>query len=131
MAAYLDETKRQARDQGFVTTLLGRRRYIPEMNTPNFQIRSQAERIAINTPIQGTAADIIKVAMVRIDRAIRDRNLKARMILQVHDELVFEVPRDEAEELSTMMCDLMENAFPLTVPLHVDARTGTNWQDLD
>jgi DNA polymerase-1 len=127
---YLDETKRQCRDQGYVTTLLGRRRYIPEINTPNYQIRSQAERVAINMPIQGTAADIIKVAMVRIDRQIRERGLRAKMILQVHDELVFEVPEDEVDVLRPLVCDLMENAFPMSVPLKVEASTGRNWEDL-
>jgi DNA polymerase-1 len=127
---YLDETKRQCREQGYVTTLLGRRRYIPEINTPNYQIRSQAERTAINMPIQGTAADIIKVAMVRIDRQIRELGLHAKMILQVHDELVFELPEDEVAVLQPLVCDLMENAFPMTVPLKVEASTGRNWEDL-
>jgi DNA polymerase-1 len=130
VAQYLEQTKRQAAELGYVTTLLGRRRYIPEINTPNRQIRSQAERIAINTPIQGTAADIIKVAMVRIDRALQERGLATKMILQVHDELVFEAPRDEVEELRSIVVDLMGNAFPMIVPLGVEARTGPNWQDL-
>jgi DNA polymerase-1 len=127
---YLEDTKRFAQEQGYVTTLLGRRRYIPEIKTPNRQIRSQAERIAINTPIQGTAADIIKVAMVRIDRALRERKLRARMILQVHDELVFDVPKEEVAEVTPIVVDLMENAFPMTVRLGVEAKTGHNWQDL-
>jgi DNA polymerase-1 len=130
VANYLESTKRLAADQGYVTTLLGRRRYIPEIKTPNRQIRSAAERVAINTPIQGTAADIIKVAMVRIDRAIRERGLASRMLLQVHDELVFEAPTSEVDELRELVSDLMRNAFPLTVPLDVEAKTGTNWQDL-
>jgi DNA polymerase I len=127
---YLEDTKRFAMDHGYVTTLLGRRRYIPEIKTPNRQIRSQAERIAINTPIQGTAADIIKVAMVRIDRALRECKLRATMILQVHDELVFDVPKEEVDKVIPIVVDLMENAFPMTVPLNVEAKTGTNWQDL-
>ncbi len=130
VARYLDQTKRTAQEQGYVTTLLGRRRYIPELKTPNRQLRAQAERIAINTPIQGTAADIIKVAMVRIDRALRERGLAAKMILQVHDELVFEVPRREVEEVRELAVSLMENAFPLSVPLKVEAHIGPNWQDL-
>jgi DNA polymerase-1 len=128
---YLEDTKRFAQENGYVTTLLGRRRYIPEIKTPNRQIRAQAERIAINTPIQGTAADIIKVAMVRIDRALRERKLRATMILQVHDELVFDVPKDEVDEVKGLICDFMENAFPMSVRLGVDAKTGPNWQDLE
>jgi DNA polymerase-1 len=127
---YLDETKRQCRDQGYVTTLLGRRRYIPEINTPNYQIRSQAERTAINMPIQGTAADIIKVAMIRIDRALLDRGLRARMLLQVHDELVFEVPEGELDDVRPLVVGLMESAFPMTVPLKVETSTGQNWEEL-
>jgi DNA polymerase-1 len=130
VAHYLEETKRQAQQLGYVTTLLGRRRYIPEINTPNRQIRAQAERTAINMPIQGTAADIIKVAMIQIDRAMRERGFAARMILQVHDELVFEVPRREVDELRPLVVHLMENAFPMTVPLKVEARIGPNWQDM-
>ncbi len=131
VAEYLDSTKKQAAEQGFVTTLLGRRRYIPEINTPNWQIRSQAERTAINMPIQGTAADIIKVAMIRIDRALQERDLRAKMLLQVHDELVFEVPEREVDEVRSLVVDLMENAFPMIVPLRVEAKTGKNWQDLE
>ena len=131
VAGYLDSTKKQAAEQGYVTTLLGRRRYIPEINTPNWQIRSQAERTAINMPIQGTAADIIKVAMIRIDRALQERRLAAKMLLQVHDELVFEVPEREVDEVRSLVVDLMENAFPMIVPLSVEAKTGKNWQDLE
>ncbi len=131
VAKYLETTKRQAQEQGYVTTLLGRRRYIPEINTPNRQIRAQAERTAINMPIQGTAADIIKVAMIRIDRALRERGLHAKMILQVHDELVFEVQERDVSEVRPLVIELMEGAFPMTVPLKVEARTGKNWQDLE
>jgi DNA polymerase-1 len=131
VAQYLEGTKRQAQEQGYVTTLLGRRRYIPEINTPNRVIRAQAERVAINTPIQGTAADIIKVAMVQIDRAMRERNLRSKMILQVHDELVFDALESEVDELRPLVCDLMSNAFPLSIPLDVEAKTGRNWQDME
>lgn len=131
VAQYLESTKRQAQEQGYVTTLLGRRRYIPEINTPNRQIRAQAERTAINMPIQGTAADIIKVAMIRIDRALRERGLHAKMILQVHDELVFEVQERDVDEVRPLVVSLMEGAFPMTVPLKVEAHTGKNWQDLE
>lgn len=131
IAEYLEATKRQASELGYVTTLLGRRRYIPEINTPNRQIRAQAERTAINMPIQGTAADIIKVAMVRIDRELQKRRLRTKMLLQVHDELVFEVPRDEIDEVRPLVVDMMENAFPMTIPLQVEVRSGPNWQDLE
>jgi DNA polymerase-1 len=130
VARYLESTKQQALEQGYVTTLLGRRRYIPEINTPNRQIRAQAERTAINMPIQGTAADIIKVAMIRIDRALQERGLAAKMILQVHDELVFEVHERDVDDVRALVVDLMENAFPMTVPLQVEARIGKNWRDL-
>ena len=131
VAAYLEETKRQAREQGYVTTLLGRRRYIAEINTPNRQIRSAAERTAINMPIQGTAADIIKVAMIRIDGALRERNFATQMILQVHDELVFDVPENELAIVRPLVVELMENAFPMTVPLRVEGHVGPNWSALD
>jgi len=131
VADYLEQTKREAAERGYVTTLLGRRRYIPELHTPNRMIRSAAERVAINTPIQGTAADIIKVAMVQIDQAIREGGFVARMILQVHDELVFEVPRDEIDRLRPLVVDLMSGAFPLSVPLDVEAREGTNWGEIE
>ncbi len=131
VAAYLEDTKRQAREQGYVTTLLGRRRYIAEINTPNRQIRAAAERTAINMPIQGTAADIIKVAMIRIDQALRERNLATKMILQVHDELVFEVPEAELEVVRPLVIELMENAFPMTVPLRVEGHVGPNWSALE
>ena len=131
VARYLEATRQQASEQGYVTTLLGRRRYIPEINTPNRQIRAQAERTAINMPIQGTAADIIKVAMIRIDRALAERGLAAKMLLQVHDELVFEIPEHEVAEVRSLVTDLMENAFPMTVPLKVETKTGKNWQDLE
>lgn len=124
---YLETKKAEAREHQYVTTLLGRRCAIPEINSKNGAIRSYAERNAINYPIQGSAADIIKVAMVNIDRRLRDEKLQTRMLLQVHDELVFEVPPQELEQVSELVRIEMENAVPLDVPLKVDIGSGENW----
>ena len=125
--AFLDETVELARANGFVTTLLGRRRTLPDIRSRNHNLRSAAERIAQNTPIQGTAADIMKVAMVRIQQDIERRRLQSRMVLTVHDELVFESPPAEKEELETLALDQMQTAIPLSVPLPVDAAWGKSW----
>jgi DNA polymerase-1 len=124
---FLEEKKSQAREHQYVTTLLGRRCAIPEINSSNGAVRSYAERNAINYPIQGSAADIIKVAMVNIDRRLRMEKLQARMLLQVHDELVFEAPEAEQEEVASLVRHEMENAVDLDLPLHVDMGTGKNW----
>lgn len=124
---YLEAKKAEAREHQYVTTLLGRRCAIPEINSKNGAIRSYAERNAINYPIQGSAADIIKVAMVNIDRRLREENLQARMLLQVHDELVFEVPEEELEAVQKLVRVEMENAVPLDLPLKVDIGVGRNW----
>jgi DNA polymerase I len=126
---YMTDIVEVARKQGYVTTLLNRRRYLPDIHSRNFNLRSFAERTAMNTPIQGTAADIIKRAMVRMDEALRNSDLKARMLLQVHDELIFECPAAEAEALRTMVEDSMENALTLNVPLRVDIHSGQTWYD--
>jgi DNA polymerase-1 len=128
---YTVEMKILARDQGFVTTLLGRRRYLPELTARNGALRSAGERMAINMPIQGTAADGMKIAMVRVDAALRDRGLRSRMLLQVHDELVFETDEDELPVLAELVRDLMEAALPLDVPLLVDLKVGSNWEQMD
>ena len=129
---YTVEIKILARDQGFVTTLLGRRRYLPELTARNSALRSAGERMAINMPIQGTAADGMKIAMVRLDEALRARNLpNSRMLLQVHDELVFETTEEELGELATVVRDVMEAALPLDVPLTVDLKVGDNWEHMD
>jgi len=128
---YLDRTKEQARDQGYVQTLLGRKRIIPEIKSPNRILREAAERMAINMPVQGTSADIIKKAMVDIYRVMVDRNLKSRMLLQVHDELVFEVPENEVETMRRLVPDLMVNAIKLSIPLKVDVKTGRNWGEME
>lgn len=122
---YMDETIAKARDDGFVTTLLGRRRYLPDMQSNNHQVRSFAERTAINTPIQGTAADIIKLAMLKIDKAMA--GMKSKMVLQVHDELVFDAHNDELDELREIVESNMTRAYKIKVPLTVDIGVGKNW----
>ncbi|BCG58507.1 DNA polymerase I [Paenibacillus sp. URB8-2] len=126
---YMDEIVREARKAGYVTTLLERRRYLPEINASNFNLRSFAERTAMNTPIQGTAADIIKLAMIHMDRALFERKLKSRMLLQVHDELVFEVPEDELETMKKLVPEVMEGALKLSVPLKAEVSYGSNWYE--
>jgi len=128
--AYMEDCLRQARERGFVATLLGRRRYLPELSSPQGGARAQAERIAINTPIQGTAADLIKVAMVRLQGLIRREGLKARMLLQVHDELLFEVEGEGLEEVKRVVREQMENVAQLRVSLRVDLKSGPNWAEL-
>ena len=119
----------EGKANGFVETLLHRRRYIPELSAKNFNVRSFGERIAMNTPIQGSAADIIKVAMVQVYKALKDRGLKSRLILQVHDELLIEAHIDEIEEVKILMKDIMENSIKLDIPLKVDLELGDNWYD--
>ena len=128
---YTVEMKILARDQGFVSTLLGRRRYLPELSARNGALRAAGERMAINMPIQGTAADGMKIAMVRVDAALRARSLRSRMLLQVHDELVFETDEDELPELATLVREIMESALPLDIPLEVDLKVGQNWEQMD
>ena len=126
---YLDAMVAFAREHGFVQTIFGRRRYIPELRERNFNIRAFGERTAANSPIQGSAADLIKIAMIRIDNALRTRELQSKMLLQVHDELVFEVKPDELDTVQEMVKHEMENAAQLSVPLVVDLGTGKNWLD--
>ncbi len=126
---YMDDIVQQARKNGYVTTLLQRRRYLPEISSSNFNLRSFAERTAMNTPIQGTAADIIKLAMVQIADRLKRENVKSRMLLQVHDELVFEVPEEELETMKKLVPEVMENALKLDVPLKVDVDYGLNWYE--
>jgi DNA polymerase-1 len=121
----------QAREQGYVETLLHRRRYIQDIRSPNRMLRQGAERIAINMPVQGSAADIMKLSMIRLDRYLRDNQLGSRMILTVHDELVFEVTPAERERLIDVVPDLMAGVYPLNVPLQVDLKVGRNWQDME
>ena len=127
---YMTNVIEFARKHGYVETLMGRRRYIQDINSSNGLIRKNMERNAINAPIQGTAADIIKVAMIHIDRELKARNLKTKMLLQVHDELIFDVPKEELETIMRLIPQLMENAIELKVPLEVDIRSGNNWYDV-
>ncbi len=124
---YLRDVVDQARKDGYTSTVLGRRRYLPELDSSNRNVREAAERAALNAPIQGSAADIIKVAMINVDQAIKDAGLKSRMLLQVHDELLFEVAQDERDALETLVRDKMGGAYPLDVPLEVSVGYGRSW----
>ncbi|TVR33012.1 MAG: DNA polymerase I [Balneolaceae bacterium] len=124
---YIDETIKFAKENGYVSTLMGRRRYIPDINSRNWNVRGFAERMAINMPIQGTAADIIKLAMIDIHDYLADQNLKSRMLLQVHDELIFEIAEDEAEIIPQKIKEFMQEAFELDVPLDVEMGLANNW----
>jgi DNA polymerase-1 len=128
---FIDQTLEQARRDQKVTTLFGRVRPIPDILSKNSNLRGFAERTAVNTPLQGTAADLIKIAMIRIDRLLRERELKSRMLLQVHDELVFEAPEEETETLRSLVKDEMEQVHLLKVPLLVEIGVGKNWRDLE
>jgi DNA polymerase-1 len=128
---FIDRTLEDARRDGFVRTLFGRIRPMADINSKNFNMRGFAERTAVNTPLQGTAADLIKLAMIRIDEELRKRKLRARMLLQVHDELVFEVPKQEVEEVKMLVKDRMEKVYELRVPLVAEAGIGPNWRDLE
>ena len=129
--AFIDRTLEEARRELKVKTLFGRVRPIPDINSKNVNQRGFAERTAVNTPLQGTAADLIKIAMIRIDAALREQGLKSRMTLQVHDELVFEVPEDEVEIMQRLVREHMEKAHALAVPLEVEMGVGENWRDLE
>jgi len=119
----------KGKEQGYVETLLHRRRFIPELKAKNFNVRSFGERIAMNTPIQGSAADIIKMAMVKVYNELKKRNLKSRLILQVHDELIIETYVDEIDLVREIMKDTMENCIDLCAPLKVDILMGDSWYD--
>jgi DNA polymerase-1 len=129
--AFIDRTLEETGRDGRVKTLFGRVRPIPDINSKNFNLRGFAERTAVNTPLQGTAADLIKIAMIRIDTAILERGLKSRMTLQVHDELVFEVLESEMDGMRSLVREQMESAHLLTVPLMVEIGVGKNWRDLE
>lgn len=124
---YMDESIKKARDLGYVTTMFGRKRYLPDIHSRNQVVRGNAERNAINAPIQGSAADIIKIAMVRIYDRMKSEKYQSKMILQVHDELIFEVEISELEKLKKIVINEMSNAVKLDVPLMVDWGTGNNW----
>ncbi|MDA8210409.1 MAG: DNA polymerase I [Clostridia bacterium] len=127
---YIARIIQMAKDEGYVTTLMNRRRYLPDVLSANRNVRAFGERTAMNTPIQGTAADIIKIAMVKVQRALEKAGLKTTMLLQVHDELIFEVPPEELEQVTQLVKENMEQALELSVPLVVDVKTGPNWYDV-
>jgi len=127
--AYLDGILEGARQNGFVCTLLNRRRYLPELKSPVAAVRQFAERMAINAPIQGTAADLIKIAMINIAYLLQKNNLAARLIMQVHDELVLEAPVGEKDEAMALVKKEMEEVIKLKVPLKVEIASGNNWDE--
>jgi DNA polymerase-1 len=126
---YMDDTRQQARERGYVETVFGRRLFLNDIGSRNAALRQGAERAAINAPMQGTAADIIKRAMIAVDRWLIDSRIPARLVMQVHDELVFEVRRDLVDELSGRVRELMSRAAELSVPLKVDIGVGNNWDE--
>ena len=128
---YIERTKSQAREQGYVQTMLGRRRRIPEIDSSNNNLRQAAEREAINTPVQGTAAEAMKIAMIDVYRNMQREGLRSRMLLQVHDELIFEAPAEEIEPLKSLAVDTMPRAMDLDVPLKVTVKIGATWGYLE
>ena len=126
---FLDATIAEAHRDGSAVTMFGRKRRIPELKSNNYNQRSFGERTAMNHPMQGSAADIIKLAMIEVDRRLREEDFAAKMLLQVHDELVFECPEDEVERLSKMVTESMSNVVEIAVPLVVDVSTGKNWAE--
>ena len=127
---YMEVTKHKAKAQGYVQTVLGRRRHFPEFHSRNHNLRMAAERMAINMPIQGTSAEITKLAMIGVQNRMDEAHMQSKMLLQVHDELIFEVPRDEVEEMSGLAREVMASALELSVPLKVDVKIGPNWGDM-
>ena len=128
---YIQRTVHEGGERGYVETFLGRRRYIPELLHANSQVRAAAERMAINMPVQGTAADVIKVAMVRLLKRLQADGYQSKMILQVHDELLFEVPPEELEEMGRLVPDVMSTAVEMVVPLQVEVKVGASWGELE
>jgi len=127
---YVSETVQSVRNCGYAETLFGRRRYIPEIHSPNFNVRAAAERAAVNMPVQGTAADIIKIAMNRLDEEMQRQKMRSLMTLQVHDELIFECPGDELEEMRRLALDIMPRSIDMEVPLKIDTKVGRNWGEM-
>jgi DNA polymerase-1 len=127
---YLEATKEQARKLGYVQTVLGRRRFLPEVRSANRMVREAAERMAINAPVQGSSADIIKIAMIDLHRGMKKRNLMSKMLLQIHDELLFEVPESEVTEMKSLVSEIMPHAFELRVPVKIDIKLGKNWAEM-
>ncbi len=125
----MNDSVEQAKEKGFAETLYHRRRYLEDINSRNFNLRSFAERTAINSPIQGSAADILKIAMIELDKQLKEKQLETNMLLQVHDELVFEVPESELKTLDQLVKEVMENAVHLDVPLITESSWGKTWYD--
>ena len=126
---FLDDTVAHAKEQGYVVTLFGRRRPVPELESGNFMQRSFGERVAMNAPIQGTAADIMKIAMIGVNRTLKEKQMKSKLVLQVHDELLIEAYKDEVEEVKSILKREMEEAASLSVPLDIDMHTGNSWYE--
>jgi len=126
---FMEELPEQAKKDGFVTTILGRRRYLPDLNNPNKIAQQAAQRMAINTTMQGSAADLMKLAMIHVDAAIKKSGIPARLILQVHDELILEAREDCAQDAASLLKEEMQGAYPLSVPLVVDTAIGRNWEE--
>jgi DNA polymerase-1 len=127
---FLENQIVQAREQGWVTTLMGRKRRLPDISSRNAAIRNNAERMAMNSPIQGTAADLMKLAMIALDEKLEKGGFKSKMIIQVHDEIVLDCPKDEVLAIKKLVVEAMENAMSLTVPLRVNVASGQNWMEL-
>ena len=127
--AYMDRTVKECKERGYVETLWGRRRYVPEIKSNNFNVRQFGERVAMNAPIQGTAADIIKIAMINIEKELEDKKLESKLLLQVHDELVIETKLEEIETVRELLVRNMENVIKMDVPLKVEAEEGKTWFD--
>lgn len=127
--SFMIDIVEKAKAQGYVETLFSRRRYIPEINSNNFNVRQFGNRVALNTPIQGTAADIIKIAMINTYKCLKENNLKSKLILQVHDELIVEAKNEEIEQVKKILRESMEGAIKLTIPLKIDMKQGDNWYD--
>ena len=128
---WIEETKESTKELGYAETLMGRRRYLPEIRSNNFQKRNAAERMAVNMPVQGTAADVMKRAMIEVDEALSARELRSRMLLQVHDELIFEVPQEEVDQLAQLLREIMPASLNLIVPLQIEVKSALNWRDLE
>jgi DNA polymerase-1 len=128
---YLDNIKEEAAENGYVQTLFGRRRYLPEINSGVHQVRASAERMAVNMPIQGTAADLMKIAMIEVYRELKRRSPASKLLLQVHDELVIECPMDEVETVAKIVDEKMEKIHKLCLPIKVETEVGKNWQDME
>ena len=126
---FLDHAVTHAKEKGYVVTLFGRRRPVPELSSSNFMQRSFGERVAMNSPIQGAAADIIKIAMIRVNQRLKDQKMKSRLVLQVHDELLIEAYEPELDEVQNILKEEMEHAAELKVPLEIDMHTGDNWYE--